>query len=95
MVCKYYFERLEWCPCSDRVIQPNIPQTARRDAQLIRETRERLETLSSAALRMNEVELLVWPETALPDYVRLSFSSRALVNRLTSNEFLCWWDDGF
>ena len=67
------------------LIQPNIPQTARRDAQLIHETRERLETLSSAALRMNEVELLVWPETALPDYVRLSLSSRALVNRLTSD----------
>ena len=72
-------------PVQIGLIQPNIPQTARRDAQLIRETRERLETLSSAALRMNEVELLVWPETALPDYVRLSFSSRALVNRLTSN----------
>ena len=60
-------------PVQIGLIQPNIPQTARRDAQLIRETRERLETLSSAALRMNEVELLVWPETALPDYVRLSF----------------------
>ena len=72
-------------PVQVGLIQPNIPQTARRDAQLVRETRERLETLSSAALRMNEVELLVWPETALPDYVRLSFSSRALVNRLTSN----------
>ena len=72
-------------PVQVGLIQPNIPQTARRDAQLIHETRERLETLSSAALRMNEVELLVWPETALPDYVRLSLSSRALVNRLTSD----------
>ena len=70
-------------PVQVGLIQPNVPQTARRDAQLVREIRERLETLSSAALRMNEVELLVWPETALPDYVRLSFSSRALVNRLT------------
>ena len=70
-------------PVQVGLIQPNIPQTSRRDAQLMAETRERLETLSSAALRMNQVELLVWPETALPDYFRLSFSSRALVNRLT------------
>ena len=72
-------------PVQVGLIQPNIPQTARRNNQLIHETRERLETLSSAALRMNEVELLVWPETALPDYVRSSFSSLALVNRLTSD----------
>ena len=73
-------------PVQVGLIQPNVPQTARRDAQLVRETRERLETLSSAALRIHEVELVVWPETALPDYVRLSFSSRALVNRLTRDE---------
>mgnify|MGYP001158588575 CR=1 FL=1 len=70
-------------PLQVGLIQPNIPQTARRDAAMNREIRERLESLSSAALRMDEIALLVWPETAVPDYVRLSFPSRALVNRLT------------
>lgn len=70
-------------PLQVGLIQPNIPQTARRDAAMNREIRERLESLSSAALRMDEIALIVWPETAAPDYVRLSFPSRALVNRLT------------
>ena len=41
------FRAPDGCPLS-RLILRNIPQTARRDAQLIHETRERLETLSSA-----------------------------------------------
>lgn len=71
-------------PLHVALLQPNIPEVGNwelADPELIY---ERLETLSELALRTPDLDLMIWPETALPDFVRYSPRSSALVRRMTA-----------
>jgi len=66
------------------LIQPNVPQSEKWDYAREEQIRLRLEELTDAALRLEGIDLVIWPETALPDYVRFSAPSYSLVQRLTA-----------
>ena len=66
------------------VIQPNVAQEDKWDEDKNWEVRERLQQLTETALRLDRPDLVVWPETALPDFVRASRPDYALVRHLTS-----------
>jgi apolipoprotein N-acyltransferase len=65
------------------LIQPNITQTEKWDRRKEREIRDTLESLTETAARMENLDLIIWPETALPDFVRTSPASLDLVWRMT------------
>lgn len=76
------------------MVQPNIPQDRKWfDSASSLEQYEaycsfiyqRLTTLSQTAIHMPEVQLVVWPETALPDDVRLSPASYNVVRSVVTN----------
>lgn len=64
------------------LIQPNIAQTEKWDDALEQKIRQRLEELTSAATQLEGLDLVIWPETALPDHLRCSQDSYDLVVRL-------------
>ena len=71
-------------PIRVALIQPNIPEVGNwelADPELIY---ERLEKLTDLAVRTPELDLIIWPETALPDFVRYSPSSAELVKRFAA-----------
>lgn len=76
-------------PSSERpvrvcLIQPNIPEVGSwilPDPNLVY---SRLEEVTARALSEPAFDLVVWPETALPESVRFSARSVALVRRLTA-----------
>ena len=80
-------ERLEKPERSIRValVQTSIPQDEKWVSAKIRMIYGRLEELTLQAQADPEVELVVWPETALPDDVRNSEPSYALVWGLCTN----------
>ena len=69
-------------PVRITLIQPNIPQTEKWDAEKDQQIRERLETLTETAAHLGPTDLLIWPETALPDFVRSSHTSQRLLRRM-------------
>ena len=64
------------------LVQPNIKQSAKWDDAKDREIRVRLEELTEAATRLAGLDLVIWPETAVPDFIRSSTESYDLVARL-------------
>lgn len=69
-------------PVHVALIQPNIPQTEKWDQEKDQQILDRLEELTGAATRLKGLDLVIWPETALPDFVRASRSSYMLVQRM-------------
>jgi apolipoprotein N-acyltransferase len=72
-------------PVHVALIQPNIPEVGNwelADPELIY---SRLETLTGLVQHAPDIDLIIWPETALPDFVRYSARSAALVKKLTSS----------
>lgn len=67
------------------LIQPNIPQDEKWDEAKIASIYEKLRTQTSLAQRLSGLDLIVWPETALPDDLRYSEPSYALVVSLATN----------
>lgn len=68
-------------PIHAALIQPNVPEVgnwALADPELIY---SQLESLTERATINTNLDLIVWPETALPDFVRFSHRSAALVKR--------------
>ncbi len=63
------------------LVQPNIPQTEKWDREKDQQIRDTLAELTSAVARLGRVDLIIWPETALPDFIRLpsSIESQELV----------------
>lgn len=63
------------------LVQPNIPQSEKWDREKDRQIRHTLEVLSKTSARIDDIDLIIWPETALPDFIRrpLSTESRDLV----------------
>jgi len=71
-------------PLRIALIQPNIPEVGnweQADPELIY---KRLEDLTDLARRTLDLNLIVWPETALPDCVRYSPRSAGLIQRMTA-----------
>jgi len=68
------------------MVQPNIPQEEKWDPELDQGIRERLEELTSSVMRLDGIDLVIWPETAVPDYVLHSRASYGLVKRMTQGE---------
>lgn len=69
------------------LVQPNIPQDEKWDEEKERAIRDTLEELTETAGRIGGIDLVIWPETALPDFVRVSPESQALVGRVVSKGF--------
>ncbi|MGD9782844.1 MAG: apolipoprotein N-acyltransferase [Kiritimatiellia bacterium] len=82
--------RAETIPVPERsirvaLVQPSIPQDEKWVAAKILGIYERLAELTRKAQGDPTVELVIWPETALPDDVRNSENSYALVYSLCTN----------
>lgn len=71
-------------PVSVALVQPSIAQSEKWDAEKEREIRLALEELTQLAGRRPDLDLIVWPETAVPDFVRTSQLSYDLVWRMTA-----------
>ena len=52
------------------LVQPNIPQLDKWSADFVRTIYRRLDLLTRAAMVTEGVDLVIWPETAVPDDVR-------------------------
>jgi len=65
------------------LVQPNIDQTAKWNDDKDEQIRATLEQLTQSAARLDGIDLIIWPETALPDFLRSSEESRRLVGSLT------------
>ncbi len=68
-------------PIHVALIQPNVAQTEKWDREKDQEIRTRLEELTEAATRLGGLDLVIWPETAIPDFIRVSRPGQALVKR--------------
>ena len=71
-------------PIRAALIQLNIPEVGNwelADPELIYQRLEQLTELTTHAL---DLDLIIWPETALPDFVRYSPRSAALVQRFAA-----------
>jgi apolipoprotein N-acyltransferase len=64
------------------LVQPNIEQSAKWDDAKDQEIRARLEELTEGVVRLAGLDLVIWPETAIPDFIRSSLASYGLVTRL-------------
>lgn len=67
------------------LVQPNIPQVEKWSAEHINVIYRRLEDWTGAAQKIGNYDLTVWPETALPDEVRYSPASFALIEELVTS----------
>ena len=65
------------------VIQPNIPQYEKWTKEFVDSIYDQLRSLTQLAIHAGEPDLVIWPETAVPDYVRESRRSYELVRDLT------------
>lgn len=65
------------------LIQPNIPQYEKWTRAFVEHIYSRLDSLTRMAIQAGGPDLVVWPETAVPDYVREGKESHRLVHELT------------
>ena len=72
----------DWPTLRAAAIQPNVPQEVKWDPAFVDETYRRLGTLTLAAAE-SEPDLVVWPESAVPGYLRYDPRARALVTGLS------------
>ena len=75
---------LSTTPLRVALIQPNIPQYQKWTPEFVDSIYAQLEQLTTWAIQSGEPDLVVWPETAVPDYVRYSDRCFALVRDLTA-----------
>jgi apolipoprotein N-acyltransferase len=75
----------EGVPVRAALIQPNIPEVGNWELADPETVYEKLERLTLCVQRMPDLDLIVWPETALPDFVRFSERSAGLVRKLVTN----------
>jgi apolipoprotein N-acyltransferase len=85
------FHRLQHMPESEgsplraALVQPNIPEVGNWELANPELIYQRLETLTRLVQHSPNLDLIIWPETALPDFVRYSTRSSSLVKRLVSS----------
>jgi len=71
-------------PIHIALIQPNIAQAEKWAPEMDLEIRTRLAELTDTATRLGGLDLVIWPETAVPDFIRVSRTSHALVKRMVA-----------
>jgi len=71
-------------PIRVALIQPNIPEVGNWELADPEQIYNQLEELTDFAGHTLDLDLIIWPETALPDCVRYSPRSAGLVQRMTS-----------
>lgn len=69
-------------PLRVALIQPDVPQYEKWSPEFVDMIYDRLEHLTTMAIDAGRPDLVIWPETAVPDYVRDSRRSYDLVQRL-------------
>lgn len=74
---------VDWPRLRAAAIQPNVPQDAKWDEAFVDETFRRLVTLTRRA-EERDPELVVWPESAVPVYLRYDARAAALVPGLAA-----------
>jgi len=57
-------------PLTVTLIQPNVPQEVKEDKALADLARKQLRELTEAAISVSKPQLILWPETATPEYFR-------------------------
>ncbi|MCX7008456.1 MAG: apolipoprotein N-acyltransferase [Kiritimatiellaeota bacterium] len=67
------------------LIQPAIPQMDKWTPEMVETIYERLRTLTRKALASEKPDLVIWPETAVPDDIRTSTNSYDVVLGLVTN----------
>jgi apolipoprotein N-acyltransferase len=72
-------------PLRVALIQTNIPQDDKWDESTVATIYQRLREVTLGALRGGPSDLIIWPETALPDDVATSVPSYNLVYELVTN----------
>jgi apolipoprotein N-acyltransferase len=76
-------ESAQWPTFRAAAIQPNVPQGVKWDDAFEAETMRRLETMTERSLQQDP-QLVVWPESAIPGYLRYDPTIRAVVTRLAA-----------
>lgn len=71
-------------PVRAALIQPNIPEVGNWEPADPELAYKRLEELTLFAQHAQDLDLIIWPETALPDFVRFSERSAGLVKKLAA-----------
>lgn len=71
-------------PLRAGLVQTGIPQSDKWDEEMVETIYGRLRQLTEEVQRVADLDLIVWPETALPDDVRLSRPSYDLVYELAT-----------
>jgi apolipoprotein N-acyltransferase len=66
------------------LIQPNIPEVGNWEPADPELAYKRLEELTLFAQHAPDLDLIIWPETALPDFVRFNERSAGLVKKLAA-----------
>lgn len=72
-------------PVRVALIQPNIPEVGNWELADPEVIYDKLERLTSLAQHTAGLDLIIWPETALPDLVRYSERSATLVKKLVAD----------
>ena len=67
------------------LVQPGIPQMEKWTPEAVETIYERLRNLTHAALAADKPDLVIWPETAVPDDIRTSTNSYDVVLGLVTN----------
>jgi apolipoprotein N-acyltransferase len=71
-------------PVHVALVQPNISQAEKWNQRKEQEIRDRLEELTGAVTCLDGIDIVIWPETAIPDTVRIGHRSRSLIKRMTN-----------
>jgi len=72
-------------PVRAALIQTDVPEVGNWEKADPEVVYEKLERLTALATRSADPDLIIWPETALPDFVRFSERSAGLVRKLVTN----------
>ncbi len=78
-------EKVETRPLRVALVQPNIPQSYYYIPELFTDIYDRLRELTEAAVHASKADLVIWPETAIPNDVRNSEPDYQLVQDLLTN----------
>ncbi|MCX7825511.1 MAG: apolipoprotein N-acyltransferase [Verrucomicrobiae bacterium] len=66
------------------LIQPNIPQEVKEDPKLGELSRKRLRELTDLAVAKSKPRLILWPETATPEYFRWDKECYAIITNVVT-----------
>ncbi len=71
-------------PLTVTLIQPNIPQEVKEDKAALEQSRKKLRELTEAAISVSKPQLILWPETAIPNLFRYDKDSFETVSNIVT-----------